>query len=142
MTAIPKHEPNKKAKATRTRLTVAAQPDEDRATKYRVADSQYGRHSSCLEEAIDRFASIFSTYVTDSRNGEQMTETASELEGLAHSVKSYVVNAVDGENTLNLFTGPHDFPMRLVLEGDAVDSIAESLKRIADAMTKTAGGAL
>ena len=53
---------------------------------------------------------------------------------IAHSVKSYVVNAVDGDNSLNLFTGTHSYPVRLVLEGDAVDSIADSLKRIAEAM--------
>jgi hypothetical protein len=57
-----------------------------------------------------------------------------ELANLARSVKSYVVNAVDAENSLNLFTGQHSYPVRLVLECEAVDSIADSLKRIADAI--------
>jgi hypothetical protein len=54
------------------------------------------------------------------------------LDKIAHSLKSYNVNACDGNFSLCLYTGE---PLRLSLEGDAVDSIADSLKRIADAMT-------
>jgi len=58
-----------------------------------------------------------------------------ELAKIAHSLKSYNVNACEGNFSLNLFTGANGYPVRLELEGDAVDSIADSLKRIADAMT-------
>lgn len=54
--------------------------------------------------------------------------------------KSYKVDACDGEMSFNvgLYTGESSHPVRLVLEGDAVDSIADSLKRIAYAMTDRA----
>jgi hypothetical protein len=38
--------------------------------------------------------------------------------------------------SVGLYTGSNQDPVRLVLEGDAVDSIADSLKRIADTMTE------
>lgn len=60
-----------------------------------------------------------------------------ELANIARSVRSYVVNAVDGENSLALFTGSAAggySPVRLVLEGEAVEGIAEALTRIADAL--------
>ena|ERR1700739_178250 len=64
-----------------------------------------------------------------------LTGIEAVMEKIGNSLKSYNVNACDGNNSLNLFTGTHDNPVRLVLEGEAVDSIADSLKRIADAMT-------
>jgi hypothetical protein len=67
-----------------------------------------------------------------------MTGVEAELATLARYVREYVGNATIGENSLALFTGSGDAysPLRLVLEGDAVDSIADSLKRMADAMGK------
>ena len=67
-----------------------------------------------------------------------MTGVEIELGHIAHSLKSYNVNACDGNFSLCLFTGE---PLRLSLEGDALDSIADSLKRIADAMTAGKGEA-
>lgn len=80
-----------------------------------------------------------------------------ELGKLAHSVKSYVVNAVDGENGFNLFTGLSTYPVKVRLltddgcdvfdgivgtleeQGDkhaaALERIATAFERIADAMT-------
>jgi hypothetical protein len=52
----------------------------------------------------------------------------------AHALKSYNVSACDGDFSLNLFSGEHSYPVRLELVGDGVTSIADSLKRIADAM--------
>ena len=65
-----------------------------------------------------------------------MTGVEVELANLARYVLAYVNNAVTAENSLCLFSGPGPTysPLRLVLEGDAVDTIADSLKRIADAM--------
>jgi hypothetical protein len=59
-----------------------------------------------------------------------------ELANIAHSLKSYNANACDGEMSLGvgLTTWDNHKPVRLALEGDAVDSIADSLKRIADAL--------
>lgn len=66
-----------------------------------------------------------------------MTGVEVELKRLANAVQGYAHNAAVDENSLRLFSGPGPTysPLRLVLEGDAVDSIADSLKRIADAMT-------
>jgi hypothetical protein len=58
------------------------------------------------------------------------------LAGIARSFSGYNHNARDGNNSLNLFTAEHSHPLRLVLEGDAVNSIADSLKRIADVVAK------
>lgn len=59
-----------------------------------------------------------------------------ELAKLAHSLKSYNVNACDGEMSfgVGLTTWDNCNPVRLVLEGEAVETIADSLKRIADAL--------
>jgi hypothetical protein len=79
-----------------------------------------------------------------------------ELANLASSVKSYVVNAVDGDNSLNLFTGTSTYPVKVRLltddgcdvfdgivgtleeQGDkqaaALERIATAFERIADAM--------
>ncbi len=65
-----------------------------------------------------------------------MTGVEVELQRLANAVHGYAHNATIGENSLALFTGSGEAysPVRLVLEGDALDSIADSFKRIADAM--------
>jgi len=57
-------------------------------------------------------------------------------ERIAHSFTSYNAHATTGEQSLNLFTGVHTHPVRLVLEGEATDKIADSLSGIADAMAK------
>jgi hypothetical protein len=75
------------------------------------------------------------TMTVDSIGYSGLAEVAEQLDKIHDSLKSYTVNSSDGENSLNLFTGTHSFPVRLELEGDAVETIAESLKRIADAMT-------
>jgi len=65
-----------------------------------------------------------------------------ELAKIAHSLKSYNVNACDGEMSfgVGLTTFNNFNPVRLELEGDALESIADSLKRIADALgTKNVG---
>lgn len=74
----------------------------------------------------------------DSVAYDGLSEIAEQLGRIQNSLKSYNVNACDGEMTFNvgLHTGQNSYPVRLVLEGDAVDSIADSLKRIADALTK------
>jgi hypothetical protein len=95
----------------------------DRAADY--AESDY-RHSGCVEEALDGLTSVISTYVRQAR---------------------------DGDNGSSLFTDPSGYPARVELsfeyndDGptfgihipeealDALNSIAESFKRIADAMT-------
>jgi hypothetical protein len=107
---IPKHEPNNKAKRTKkTRLTLADMPHN--------AESAAFVDMTSVAEAIDGFASIFSTWVSQERNGD---------------------------NGASLYSAPSGYPVKialddsvtLFLEGDAVDSIADSLKRIADALTK------
>jgi hypothetical protein len=93
----------------------------DRAAAY--AESDEG-HSRCMEEALDRLKSVISTYVTQARNGD---------------------------NGSGLYTDPSGYPVKIALDnddmsldinlyGDALDSIAESLKRIADAMAGTHTG--
>lgn len=89
---------------------------ESEANTYRMGDS----HSGCMEEAIDRLRSVFSTWV-----GREL----------------------DGDNGQPLYSSPNGYPVRvtlvepdditvsLFLEGNAVESIADSLKRIADALT-------
>lgn len=60
-----------------------------------------------------------------------------ELANIARSIRAYVANAANAENSLALFTGSAAggySPMRLELEGDAVEAIADSLSRIADAL--------
>jgi hypothetical protein len=62
---------------------------------------------------------------------------AAPLDRIAEALVRYANNAASGENSLSVFTGPapHYRPMRLVLEGEAVDRIAGALSLIADAVT-------
>jgi hypothetical protein len=53
------------------------------------------------------------------------------LERIAHTFHSFNANACDDNLALELFTGPNAYPMRLQLEGEAVDKIADALARIA-----------
>ena len=59
-----------------------------------------------------------------------------QLGKIHHSLTSYNVNACDGEMSfhIGLYTPRNSHPVRLVFEGEAMNSIANSLKRIADAV--------
>lgn len=98
----------------------------DATAEYAASDY---RHSSCVAEAIDGFASIFSTFVTQARNGDNGS-------GLYSSPGSYpvkvVLSSMDGEDE-----ALHS--VELELAGPVAHSIADSLKRIADAMTANKG---
>ncbi len=70
---------------------------------------------------------------------------ADAINGLASVVSTYVTQARNGDNGHSLYTTPNGYPVKiafeddlqsltLYLEGEAVESIADSLKRIADAM--------
>jgi hypothetical protein len=66
-----------------------------------------------------------------------LSEVATQLEGILKVLGEYHYNSTIGEHSLCLFSGSKEggySPLRLELEGDALDSIADSLKRIADAM--------
>lgn len=103
------------------------------ATEKALAPTDEPVEAKLMQEALDRERDLN----VDSMAYFGLSEIAEQLGHIHNSLRSYTVNATDGENFLNLFTGQHDFPMRLVLEGDAVDTIADSLKRIADTMTAT-----
>lgn len=94
----------------------------DRAAEY--AESDY-RHSGCVEEALDGLTSVLSTWVTQER---------------------------DGENGSPLYTGPHNYPVKVALDTDPVkitlaanddedtlDRLVTAFERIADAVAKLAG---
>jgi hypothetical protein len=61
-----------------------------------------------------------------------------ELANIAKSLRSYVVNGANGENCMALFTPANEnyHPVRLSLEGEAVDKITDALSRIADALER------
>jgi hypothetical protein len=63
-----------------------------------------------------------------------LSEVAQQLEGILKVLGAYHYDSTIGEHSLNLFTAKNTNPVRLKLEGEAVDSIADSLKRIADAL--------
>jgi hypothetical protein len=77
-------------------------------------------------------------------------DVAQAIDGLARVVSTYVTQARNGDNGSGLYTTPGGYPVQVHLEGDdgcgpelnlflygdAIDSIADSLKRIADAMAK------
>jgi hypothetical protein len=65
-----------------------------------------------------------------------LSELGQHLEGIYKELGAYFYNATLGEHSLSVFTAKNSHPLRLSLEGDAVDSIADSIKRIADAMEK------
>jgi hypothetical protein len=77
-----------------------------------------------------------------------------ELANIARCVKSYVVNAADGENSFNLFTGKHNYPVKIQLTAgtdeedctiwvkcEALDRIATAFERVADALAGNAPAA-
>ncbi len=65
-------------------------------------------------------------------------DLAEPLVQIANALRAYVHNATIGENSFALFTGSGDAysPVRLVLEGEAVDKMADGVSRIADALEK------
>jgi hypothetical protein len=71
-----------------------------------------------------------------------MSGLEAEMANLAHSIKSYVVNAYDAENKLTIFTGPSGsgyHPVLIALEpSDTVDHIIEVSERIATAFERIA----
>jgi hypothetical protein len=62
------------------------------------------------------------------------------LDDIAKCVRAYVRDATIGEHNLELFTGESCYPVRLVLEGEAVDKIADAMTRVADALEKKPAG--
>jgi len=109
---IPKHEPAKRK----------AKPQPQPTPDYRDSQS--------VAEAIDGFASIFSTYVTQARNGDNGSGLYSSLDG--YPVKMRLVS----EDDADLFDG---IVGTLEEQGDkqaaVLERIAAAFERIADAMT-------
>ena len=71
-----------------------------------------------------------------------LDDLAEAMNKLASAAQGYAHNATIGENSLELFSGSESSgyrPVRLVLEGEAVEGIADSLKRIADALAANRG---
>jgi hypothetical protein len=96
---IPKHETTKRKTKPQTQPTPV-----DPAAEYAASDY---RHSSCIAEAIDGFASIFSTFVTQAR---------------------------DGDNGSSLYSSPGSYPVKVVLssldgEDEAYHSVELDLRR-------------
>lgn len=91
----------------------------DRATKY--AGSHFG-HSSCVEQALDGLTSVLSTYVKQALNGDNGSGLYSEASG--HPVKVALAFQDDEGRGIGIY-----------MHSEALDSIAESFARIADAMT-------
>jgi hypothetical protein len=109
----------------------AGQPPKKRESKEQtqpapVAMPDYSDAGQSVADAINHFASIFSTYVTQARNGDNGASLYTEPSG--YPVKVALVSTADNESEGSL---------TLYVEGDAVESIADSLKRIADVMTAT-----
>jgi hypothetical protein len=57
---------------------------------------------------------------------------------LAHALKSYDANACQGNHALALFSDPCEsaYPVRLELEGEAIERIASAFERIATALER------
>lgn len=68
-----------------------------------------------------------------------LSAIAEQLENLFKQVGAYVHDATLGEHSLHLFTPNNSPAVRLELEGDAIETIADSLKRIADTMAGEGG---
>jgi hypothetical protein len=64
-----------------------------------------------------------------------LSEIAEQLDKIFRQLGAYCHEAAIGEHSLNLFTGTNSYPVKLSLEGEEIESIADSLKRIADAMS-------
>ena|SRR5438876_12070022 len=109
---------SKQAPAKKTKETPAPI---DRKADY--AESDY-RHSRCVEEALDGLTGVISSAVTQARDGDFAQPLYSDPSG-------YPVKLT--------FDGEQELSVTLFLEGNAVDSIADSLKRIADALSAHRG---
>jgi hypothetical protein len=106
------------------------------------------RDSQSVARAIDGFASIVSTYVTDARNGEHhdytgLSEIATQLEAIHNSLRSYNENTTNGENKLAIFTGPegsgyHPILIALDPSSETTENILEVAGRIATAFERIA----
>jgi hypothetical protein len=79
----------------------------------------------CVADAIEGFASIFSTWVTQERNGDNGSGLFTDSRGYPVKVS---LTSLDGEDE-----ALHS--VEIELTGTAVHSIADSLKRIADALS-------
>lgn len=110
MSTIPKHEPSKNGK--RSRVTKTDTQPTEQVVKVMLNDDP--------DEIVK---------TADSVAYDGLSEVAEQLSKIHNSLKSYNVNACDGEMTFHL-----------VLEGDAVESIADSLSRIADALSAKVTG--
>ena len=86
-----------------------------------------------LQETKDRERELN----VDSAGYFGLSEIAEQLGKIHNSLTSYNVNACDGEMSfhIGLYTPHNSYPVRLVFEGEAMDSIADSLKRIADVLS-------
>jgi hypothetical protein len=115
---IPKHEPSKKTKAKKTRLTLADMPHINPATEY--AESDY-RHSRCVEEALDGLTSVLSTWAMNERNGDNGSSLYSSPNGYPVKVQ--------------LSAGTDEEDCTVWIECEALDRLATAFERIADAMT-------
>ena len=119
MSKIPKHEPAKRK----------AKPQPQPTPDY--------RDSSSVAEAIDGFASIFSTYVTQARNGDNGSGLYSSPGAYPVKVEVRLITE-DGIDLLDGIVGT------LEEQGDkqaaALERIAAAFERIADAMTARAQG--
>jgi hypothetical protein len=90
-----------------------------------------------IQEELDRERELN----VDSMAYLGLSEIAEQLSHIHNSLRSYNVNACNGEMsfTVGLHMGENEDAVRLALEGDAVESIADSLKRIADALSAKQG---
>jgi hypothetical protein len=107
----------KKSKTAKKQPATAARIDY--AADYIESDD---RHSRCVEEALDGLTSVISTYVTQARNGDNGAGLYSDPSG--YPVK--VALTFEDEDGMGI---------GVYLHSEALDSIADSFKRIADAMT-------
>jgi hypothetical protein len=130
MTAIPKHEAT-----TRPRKGQKKQPSKaSYPTDYERECAITGHEPSEVGQIGWALADL-ARHVRDYTPGDPMAGLEVELNRLAGAAQGYAYNATIGENSLNIFTAKNSYPLRLSLEGDAVDTIAAALRRIADAMT-------
>jgi hypothetical protein len=114
--SIPKHEPSKKTRGTKKvrALTLA-----DMRQEAAFVDV------TSVAEAIEGVGHIFSTWVSRQLAGDNAQPLYSQPTGYPVKV---ALTSLDGEDEAT-------HTVMLELEGEIMHSIADSLKRIADAMT-------
>jgi hypothetical protein len=114
--SFPKHEASKKSKGSKKRqLTLADMQAESSAPFVDM---------SCVAEAIEGFGRIFSTWVTQEREGDNGSSLYTTPKG--YPVKVALMSP-DGEDEAF-------HSLEIEFGGPIAHSIADSLKRIADAM--------